>query len=29
MIYLVYLDDILVFLNTFEEHCDRVTAIFN
>jgi len=26
---LVYLDDILVFLRTFEEHCDRLAAIFD
>jgi len=26
---LVYLDDILVFLKTFEEHCDRLSTIFD
>jgi len=26
---LVYLDDILVFSKTFEEHCNRLTAIFD
>ena len=28
-IYLIYLDDILVFYKIFEEHCDHLTAIFD
>jgi len=26
---LTYLNDILVFLGTFEEHCDRLAAVFD